>query len=77
MKRFRFQLFNSIMLAISKDNVEFDTRKRHLQLEPWPSDGHFLYGKYANILEPNDNILSDVLVEIKLESCYLHISNNI
>ena len=34
-----------------------------------------LYGKYANILEPNDNVLSDVLVEVKLESCYLHISN--
>jgi hypothetical protein len=65
------------MLVISKDNVEYDTRKRHLQLELWPSDRHFLYDKYANIMEPNDNILSDVLFEIQVESCYLHISNTI
>ena len=37
----------------------------------------FNYFNHANILEPNDNILSDVLVKIKVESCYLHISNNI
>ena len=41
---FSIPTFKCIMLVISKDNVEFDMLKRHLQVEPWPSDGHFLYG---------------------------------
>jgi hypothetical protein len=30
-EEFKFQLFGSIMLFITKDNVEFDMRQRHLQ----------------------------------------------